>query len=226
MTCEFCGGAFPLALSHSLLPPKWHYRIAGHLPSRQVQALLPALASSSVVDQFRHVEEPPLAHVLGLQVKFEDRAVEVDVAIYVPDRDWLAVVGEVKGANRIDAKDVANLEYVAARLAAKDVRCLSMFATMKDRFGRDEFALLRKRVERSRLVTTTAGSLLPDMPLVLTGLDLSHSPDSEAHPWRWDSKSHSGLQGTAITSCERNLGLVDYSIRGDRISCEWTDAPT
>ena len=164
--------------------------------------------------------------MLGLEVKFQDRGVELDIAIYVPGNDWLVVIGEVKGANRIDENDVDNVDYVASQLTAKDVRCLPLFATMKNRFGEDEIALLRRRVERSTPTSTAHGSSLPNMPLVLTGPDLSHSADSEDHPWRWDSKNYAGLQGTAITSCERNLGLIDYTVRRDgSVDCNWSDGP-
>ncbi|WP_148576215.1 hypothetical protein [Nocardioides caldifontis] len=227
MTCEFCGESFLLALSHALSRPKWHYRLASYLPAKQVQALLPALASTSVIRELRHVEEPPLAHTLGLEIAFPDRKLELDVAIYVPDYDWLAVIGEVKAANRIDQNDVTNLDFVTERLSTQDVRCLQLFATLKDQLVEDEIAILRKRVERSAMVSTARGNQLPNMPLVLTGPDLSRSTDSKDHPWRWDSKNYSGIYGTAITSCERNLGLVDYSVRGDgSIECEWGPLPT
>jgi len=227
MVCEFCGESFLLALSHALVRPKWHYRLAAHLPPKQVQALLPAMAVTSLIGQFRHVEEPPLAHVLGLEVEFPDRKLELDVAIYVPDHDWLLVIGEVKGGNRIDSNDVENLELVATRLSKKDVRCLELFATLKGHLTEEEITILRRRVERSTMISTTRGNGLPNMPLVLTGPDLSQTFDAEDHPWRWDSKNYSGLHGTAVTSCERNLGLIRYSVRSDgSIDCVWGDSPT
>lgn len=227
MTCEFCGELFQLALSHALSRPRWHYRLAAHLPAKQVQALLPALAAASLIEQFRHVEEPTMAHGLGLEVEFSDRKLELDIAVYVADHDWLTVIGEVKGANRIDQKDVENLEFAASRLSQQDVRCLQLFATLKTHFTQEEITTLRRRVERSGMISTSNGSLLPNMPLVLTGPDLSQSPDSEDHPWRWDAKNYSGLHGTAVTSCERNLGLLSYSLRDDgSIDCTWGDVLT
>lgn len=211
MPCEFCGQEYNLALSHSLAQPKWRYRLAAHLRSAQVQALLPALAVSSLLGQFRLVEEAPLSHVFGLEVVLDGKKVEADIAVYLPDHDWTAVIGEVKNANRIDANDVENIEFVEHRLRARDVRCLSLFATLKSELTDQEVQVLRQRVERSRLVRTSRGNLLPSMPLVLTGPDLSHPALSEEHPWRWDNKGDAGILGTAITSCERNLGLQDYS---------------
>ncbi|GLX93544.1 hypothetical protein Hesp01_14940 [Herbidospora sp. NBRC 101105] len=227
MICEFCGQTFNLALSHSLTQPEWRYRLAAHLRADQVQALLPALAATSLLRQLRHAEEPPLPHMLGLEVSIDGRKIEVDVAAHLPDRDWTVVLGEVKTANRIDANDIANLEFLQKKLSDKDVRCLLLFATLKEELSPEEISGLRGLVERSKDVQLSDGRLLPNMPLILTGPDLSHPPGSENHPWRWDSKGYSGVFGTAITSCERNLGLHGYTFSdtGDDISirCEWAD---
>ncbi|MEP6463469.1 MAG: hypothetical protein ABJC62_08650 [Frankiaceae bacterium] len=110
MQCEFCGDQFELSLSHALTKPSWRYRLAAHLRPDQVQALLPALATASLLGQFRHVEEPPLAHLHGLKLRFGEGQLEADIAAYVPDHDWLAVIGEVKSPNRIDETDIRNLE--------------------------------------------------------------------------------------------------------------------
>lgn len=63
MNCEFCGQVYNLALSHSLSQPEWRYRLAAHLRPDQVGALLPALATTSLLQQLRHIEVigPPLA---------------------------------------------------------------------------------------------------------------------------------------------------------------------
>jgi hypothetical protein len=46
--------------------------------------------------------------------------------------------------------------------------------------------------------------------MVLTGPDLSRHYWDEEHPWRWEKKGRNGLFDTALVSCERNLGLIDY----------------
>lgn len=225
MTCEFCGQSFNLALSHGLTPPGWRYRLAAHLRPDQVQALLPALATTSLLSQLRHSEEPPLSNVLGLEVTIAGRKIEIDVAVYLPDRDWAVALGEVKTANEIDENDISNLEFLRDALLAKGVRCLLAFSTLKTAFSPEEISHLRALIERSRPVTLSSGAPLPNLPLVLTGPDLSHHPMSEDHPWRWDSKNYSGVFGTAITSCERNLGLKDYAFdNGDAgmgVRFEW-----
>lgn len=227
MSCEFCGEPFSLALSHGLSKPHWRYRLASHLVPARIEALLPALATTSLLGQFRHVEEPPLSHVLGLKIKLRTREIEVDVAVYLPDRDWTVVLAEVKTANKIDENDIANLEFLHRALTETGVRCIIAFVTLKEAFSTDELGPLRQLVERSRPVTTALGAVVPNLPLVLTGPDLSHHPMSEDHPWRWGDDRTSGIFGTAIASCERNLGLKSYGLEhtadGESVAVVWED---
>ncbi|WP_298460468.1 hypothetical protein [uncultured Cellulomonas sp.] len=213
MRCELCGQEFGLALSLSLAPSEWRLRLAAHLRPDQVQALMPALAVTGLIRQFRHIEEPPLAHVLGLEVTAKGKTVEVDVAVFIPDRDWLAVLGEVKTSNRIDGKDIDGLENLQRRLLERGVRCMLLFATLKERFTDDERRQLRGLVERSSPLKLASGALAPNLPIVLTGPDLSQPPGSRDHPWRWKTPAGIGygLVSTAQASCERNLGLKEVA---------------
>lgn len=227
MTCEFCGQPFNLALSHSLTLPKWHYRLAAHLGSDKVQALLPVLATASFLRQLRHIEEPPLTHVFGLEVAIEKRKVEVDLAAYIPDHDWTVVLAEVKSGNRIDNRDVTGLELLRQKLADAGVRSVLLFVTLKDHFSPEEVTELRALADRSPVTQQARGhSLVANLPLVLTGHDLSHPPGSDKHPWQWEERISSGLLGMALTSCRRNLGLKDYqydhAANAERIICEWS----
>ena len=214
MMCEFCGQTYNLALSHSLALPEWRYRLAAHLRADQIEALLPALATTSVLQQLRHTESiPPL--VLGFEIILEGRKVEADIATYLAEREWLAVLGEVKTANRIDAKDIANLEFLRTKLTENSVRSLLIFATLKAELSPEERHDLRALVERSTMIRTSNGQSTPSLPLVLTGPDLSHTWWDEDHPWRWEKRSQNGIFDTALISCERNLGLTSYSYDED-----------
>lgn len=224
MQCEFCGDIFSLALSHALRKPAWRYRLAAHLREDQVQALLPAVATASLLRQLRHVEEPSFPVVLGLETNLDGSKCEVDVAAYIPDHEWLAVLGEVKSGNRITASDVQNIDRVGRHLAMQGVRSLSLYATLKDSFAAEEIAVLRPRAGRSKGVQTSHGTVVPDLPLVLTGPDLSHALDDRDHPWRWETESYAGIFGTAITSCKRNLGLTSYEHGPDgTVTCRWQE---
>lgn len=225
MNCEFCGQSFNLALSHSLAQPKWRYRLAAHLRSDQIGALLPALATTSTLQQlFRFNYSPPL--VLGLEFTIEGRKVEADIATYIAEQEFMAVLGEVKTANRIDAKDIQNLEFLRSRLHEQNVRCLLVFATLKDSLSPEERRDLRALVERSIRVRASNGQSCPNLPLILTGRDLSQNTWDENHPARWD-RGMSGIFGSAKISCEKNLGLVGYRSEAEsgvaNYVFEWSD---
>jgi hypothetical protein len=228
MTCEFCGAQFNLALSHGLSQPEWRYRLAAHLRADQVEALLPALATTSMLSQVSHLGEEPVALALGLRVSIGRESIEVDIAAFLPDPEWLAVLGEVKNSNRIDMKDVGNLELLRTKLRSKGVRCLLLFATLKDKFTIEEISALRGVVERSEWVQTARGQMLPDVPLVLTGPDVSHHYWDKDHPWRWERQSHAGIFDTALESCKKNLGLKSFdrnpASSGVELSFVWDDS--
>lgn len=229
MMCEFCGQEFNLAMSHSLAQPEWRYRLAAHLGSDQVQAFVPALATASFLQQMRVIEEPPMTHVLGLEITIQKRTIEVDLAAYIRDHDWTVVLAEIKAGNRIDANDVENLEFLRQKLADAGVRCLLMFATLKDRLSPEETTILRALAERSPTIPLAQDHRSTvNFPMVLTASDLSHPRGSQKHPWRWNGRgSGLGLFETSQISCQRNLGLTSYQANpdsaGGRIVCDWID---
>lgn len=210
ITCEFCGQSYNLALSHALKNPKWSYRLAGHLQEDQVRSLLPVLAATSLLRQFRHVEGSSMMHVLGLEVQSEDLHVETDFAIYLQSNDYTLIIGEAKNRGDIDENDLRNLRNLQKRFWDRGVRTVVSLVTLKDQLSDREQQTIRSWVEETWVGTSNRGSHLPVLPLILTKDDLSHHPDSEDHPWRWETERYEGIMGKAIASCERNLGLVEY----------------
>lgn len=227
--CEFCGESFRLALSLALSKPRWRYRLASHLGPEKVKALLPALATMSLLGQMSTGRGGAMTHAFGVDFKFAGRKrVEADIVAYLGRPDWTVVIGEVKNSNWIDANDVENLEELQRRLSNKSVRSILTFATLKDRLAPEEAAALRALVERSTTVTTAFGGLVPRLPLVLTARNLSLPPFEDQHPTRWTQPgTHDGIFATAIESCKRNLGLVDLKFGsadgGHPFECSWQD---
>ncbi|WP_433230904.1 hypothetical protein [Actinomadura formosensis] len=214
--CEFCGENFSLALSLALSKPNWRYRLAAHLSAEKVQALLPVLAVLSTLGQLLSMERPAMNHVLGLEVVDKGRInAEIDIAVILDHRPIVTILGEVKNRNRIDLVDIENLEIVQKHLLSKGVRCLIMVGSLKDNLTHDEIAVLRGYAERSNGVARIGyGRVVPTMPLILMGPDLSLPWGHDEHPWRWgEPGSGMGVYGTAIESCRRHLGLVGYSTR-------------
>jgi hypothetical protein len=65
--CEFCGETFRLALSLALSRSKsrWRYRLASHLGPEKMKALLPALATSSLLGQLTTRSGAAGTHAFG-----------------------------------------------------------------------------------------------------------------------------------------------------------------
>lgn len=233
--CEFCGEEFKLALSLSLSrnKSKWRYRLASHLSPEKVKALLPALATMSMMGQLTSTEGHPNVHAFGVTFTWAGRdPIEADIVAYLGRPTWVTVLGEVKTSNRIDDNDIRNLEHLQRRLDEKGVRSLLLFATLKDEFASAEVEVLQAFVERCTHTTTAHNVVVPRLPLLLTAKDLSLPWAHDDHPWRWgdNNRHHEGIFGTAIESCQRNLGLVSSSLaRVDgkgTAEFEWDDRPT
>ena len=213
--CDFCGEEFRLALSLSISSSKGNGATASRGTSAPEGQGATASPRNSVT--FRPVPLRRRPDVVT-RVRREGRTRGPRTYrgrhfTYLGKPNFLTVLGEVKTSNRVDKKDVRNLEDLQMRLSAKKVRSLLLFATLKDEFGPAEVKVLRELVERSTTAMTAHGALVPRFPLVLTGKDLSLPWSHDEHPWRWDEdRSHQeGLFGTAIQSCRRNLGLLTSS---------------
>jgi hypothetical protein len=105
-----------------------------------------------------------------------------------------------------------------------------LFGTLNDELSGSEKQVIRDFSDRrARALRSSRGQIIPHMPLVLTGEDVSLPWGDDAHPWRWDLRHEApGLFGTAIASCRRNLGLASYKPTGaeswDEFVYEWATA--
>jgi hypothetical protein len=208
--CEFCQEDFPLALALALSKPKWLYRFAAHLAPEKVKAMLPAVATLSVLATFNRQGSAPLAHVLGLEVTLPDhRPIEVDVATILDD-SWTLVLAEVKNRNQIDLNDVENLFALQRRILDTMSTCIVALSTLKDEFSADEVATIREVISRDPTWVTIHRQRVPLVPLLLTGPDLSRPWMHDEHPWRWQSPgSGKGIFGAAFESLKRHAGLLE-----------------
>jgi hypothetical protein len=229
--CEFCGHSTNWALSMALKNPEWKYRLASHMTLDRARDLMAVLSTASTVAQASVATGADICAVLGLHVLFPCRqAVEIDFAGYFPHPTGAVVIGEIKGHTPIDANDVVNLEAAQNFLESKKVTTIVLFGTLNDELSRDEKQAIRDFSDRrARALRSSRGQIIPHMPLVLTGEDLSLPWGNDAHPWRWNSHHEApGLFGTAIASCRKNLGLASYTPTGaeswDGFTYEWTTA--
>lgn len=216
MRCDLCDSDLNLGLALALqkLGNAWRYRLAGNLSSQRVRSALAVMAAQTLlVIAHRAGSSPNMPAVLGLEVKGDGWACEIDVAALLVDGpNTTAVLGEAKGGNDpFTSKDVDGLVRVQQLLRdAAGVDTILMFATTKPNLTTDEISLLRTLSEKSqvRLGRRVRPQSLA-LPIVLTGEDLSWPDLSEKHPWRWAGMGSAPLAGLAEESCRRNLGLKD-----------------
>lgn len=224
--CQFCGETFKLALSLNLTKPNWRFKLAGHLPTAKVEAMMPVLAGLSVLSQLEHDGSPRLCHALGAELQIRGKKVEMDIVALIRDHSPAVVLGEVKNSNRIDEKDVSNVEFLQRCLSEVGVRCVPLFVTLKEKFGESEVAILREHCERAVRAMDHWTGAVPIFPLLFTAADLSRPWSHEDHPWKWSRENvRLGLYGKAIESCRRNIGLKEYEVNGSgdqaKISIKW-----
>lgn len=228
--CEFCGETFRLALSLSLSKSRWRFRLASHLGPDKVKALLPALATSSLLGQLSARFEAPGPLAFGVEFKLQgNMRMEADLVTYLMRPDWAVAVAEVKNGNWIDDNDVRNLEELQGLLDNSGVRSVLVFSSLKDTLAPAEIHALRGLVERAAWTTTAFGTEMPRVPLVLTKGQLSLPWDNDDHPGRWGTPGiGTGIFSTALESCRRNLGLVDLQpLSGGNersFTATWNDA--
>lgn len=241
--CPFCGESFKLGLSLSLSKSRWRYRLAAQVSEQKIEALLPVMATHSVLGQLLPVAGPRLGHYAGLEIIRGKRSIgESDLAVIYPEGDSVVVLGEVKTGNRVDDEDTAHLSEIQNVFANAGTRSLVVIATLKPVLTLEETRAVRAYAEAINLVTVDRlGSPVPVLPLVLVGQDLSVPWGDERHPWRWVSANRpgSGLFARAEESCVRNLGLKTVRIesapasaefgpklRRGTVHFEWTDVHT
>jgi hypothetical protein len=213
--CEFCGVETKLGLAIGAGRGRWTYRAASRLPESQIRAMMPAVASLSVLHSLMRVEGPPECHVLGLEVALPGRdGVEIDVAAVLHNRDWVTIIGEVKAeSSMIDRDDIVKLHAVKTALTAAGVPTIMMFATTASTFSDDEKVLLREYMnDEGASVVSRGGQVFPACPLLFTRPDLSLPTSAAEHPWRWGEDYSMGAFRTALESVRRNLGLENWEI--------------
>lgn len=210
--CDFCGQDLRLSPIVAAPTQDWIFRLAGHLGQPQVQAMIPVLATMGQLASLTMVEGGLDSHELGLTVAQGRRSAEADIAAIIDDPAPILILGEVKGRNRIDSNDVANLEWMKQLVALPDLPTMLLFATAKDDFGDDERAILRGLCEKQTVRLDPLGRPSLDFPLVLTGRDLFIPWADDEHLWQSGSPGF-GLQGIAEESCRRRLGLDSWRRR-------------
>ena len=224
VSCDFCGQEVRLAPMIGWGSPKWLFRLAGHLTEAQVQAMIPALATLGQVSHLVGVRGGVACHELGLTVSVAKRSVEADIAAFLPHPIPVTLLGEVKSRNRIDQNDVSNLEWLQDLLTDNGFDSLIIFATTKERFGGEEVELLRRHCEARARLMSVRRATTPRLPLLLAGEQLFLPWIDEKNVGRWGRASPAlAIHGTALESCKRNLGLLDWGVHEGKVELTWQE---
>lgn len=211
--CEMCGEEFPLGLVLALnRKTNWLYRLSGNIDEDRLLEVFPIMATLSVLSRYRAISDRNPPHVLGLKLRGQKDFCEIDLAVALDDGGWpIVVIGEAKSfRDQIDQNDLTNLLRVQEYLRNQKIETFLLAATMRESLESEEVKILRSLCENAQETLTSNPSRKLAFPFVLTGRDLSlpeHAPD---HPMRWDRSSFS-FADLAITSCKRNLGLIEVN---------------
>jgi hypothetical protein len=231
LRCALCGEEFSLGLALALAGTgtPWRYQLAANIPPPRLKSTLPAMAALAILRSYRAGYAPSLPNLLGLEVHAPQWECELDLAAAVIDGpSTVVVIGEVKGGrDPIDTNDLDNLTRVQEKLRQAGIETLILVATTRQALTPEEHAALRVQCERAPERLHGGGSVLPALPLVLLGADLSAPWISDHHPWRWGEPGRPPLAEMALESCRRNLGLAEVEFErtanGWQLRPRWTD---
>jgi hypothetical protein len=211
LTCEMCSEAFPLGFALGVKGSArndWVYRLAGNVSVERIREVMPIMATFATLSM-SDSEPSTLPHILGLEVSGPQNKCEIDLVLCLDDRGIpVVVIGEIKSyRDVIDATDVANLHRVQHHLRSTGIECVILVATGRESLTDEERTTLRSFCRNLPNPLHRDGFVIPLMPIVLTGQDLSAPPHTEQHPQAWPSlEGWRGVVDLAAESCHRNLG--------------------
>lgn len=217
--CDLCGADMPLGLPISENARNdWLYRLAAEISPQRLTETLPAMAVLSVL--YSHARSGNYPFLLGLEVDSPTSKFEVDIVVVLDGSDRpTVVVGEVKNHGEpIDSTDIKNLTTLQAMLRQKGIDCYILAATFQRELPDETVSAIRLACEKTP--RSIGPRVLPVMPIVLTGKNLSVPDLDDNHPAKWHVPGE-GLSSVAVESCRRNLGLVGVELNHRQEGHEW-----
>ncbi|MFB7249062.1 hypothetical protein ACFCYX_42365 [Streptomyces populi] len=222
-SCELCGAQFPLGLALGMhVRNDWSYKIAGNIAPDRLGETLPVMATVSILSGYRSTSAN-YPYALGVSVDSPHGKFEVDVVMALAEsHPPLIVIGEVKSyMDSVTAEDLEHLRFLQSHLRAKNIDCYIMVATLRDELPDETVDALKAFCEN--IPSSFSPRILPILPIVLTGKNLSVPQFHDDSPWEWQDPG-TRLSGLALESCRRNIGLLDARHQWD--GDEWKFVPT
>lgn len=233
VTCSMCSAEFPLgfALGRSKSGQGWQYRLPQDIGEDRLLEALALLATASALSS-EGVFAGSSLHQFGIELKTprqhgkeREHECELDLFMVVHDRgEPEIIVGEIKNGGYLEETDLDNLLRVRDWFLGRGFNCYPLFATLREELRRGERDLLRSACEHAP--RAHGNHILPLLPIVLVGSDLSTAPMEEAHPRSWKT-AVGAYTNLSSQSCVRNLGLTSLEWiptgLGGSWQCDWGD---
>ncbi len=230
--CELCSASVPFGTYIANSPPRpatWAMRAMPALDEAHFSETTPVMAALSVFYAAcgKGFTGTGMTYLVGAELVASTMKCEIDFMILIQDAELPAVIiSEAKAGNPnhpapgalLSSDKLADLEAVQDSFRALGIDCWICFATTRPTLEQSEIDLLRRSCERSLTpVFDFKGSLLPVLPIVLIGADLSVPAFDEQHPARRVHGHFPRLPALGKDTCQRQLGLadVDYVIDSD-----------
>src|SRR6266540_1475716 len=209
-TCDLCGSQTPLGLALSMnVRNDWSFRLPADIPPEKLSETLPVMAVLSILGgHLGHSADTPYA--LGVEVESPDEKFEVDLVMvlsgsYPPTM----IIAEVKSfRDVVSSDDLSHLCKLQQHLRSKGVDCYIIAATLREELPSETVMALRSVCENTPRSIGTR--VLPILPIVLTGRNLSVPYMHENNPSSW-LEVDKGLSSIAVesqTSGSRVVGFV------------------
>ena len=228
--CELCSASVPFGTyiaNSPQRPAAWAMRVPPALDEAHFSETIPVMAALSVFHTTcgRDFTGTGMTYLVGAELISSATKCEIDFMIFIQDAELPAVIiSEAKAGNPdrpapgalLSSDDLTHLEAVQDSFRALGIDCWICFATTRPALEQSEIDLLRRSCERSLTpVFDFQGSLLPVLPIVLTGQDLSVPTFDEHHPAYRVHGHFPRLPALGHDTCQRHLGLAEIDYKTD-----------
>lgn len=239
VSCELCSASVPFGTyiaNGPQRPTAWAMRVTSALDEAHFNETIPVMAALSVFHAAcgKGFTGTGMTYLVGAELVTSAMKCEIDFMILIQDAELPAVIiSEAKAGNPdhpaqsalLSSDDLAHLEAVQDSFRALGIDCWICFATTRPVLEQSEIDLLRRSCERSLTpVFDFQGLLLPVLPIVLTGEDLSVPAFDERHPATRVRGHFPRLPALGKDTCQRQLELVDVDYTTDN-GDDWRARP-
>jgi hypothetical protein len=229
--CELCTALVPFGAyvaNHPSRPATWAMKATPALDEAHFNETIPVMAALSVFATAcgkGGLSGSGMLYLAGAELTKDAATCEIDFMVMIQDSELPAIViGEAKAGHPehpapgdlLSSDDLEHLQAIQDALRKIGIDCWTCFATTRPALQQPEIDLLRRSCERSLTpVFDFKGQLLPALPVVLTGEDLSVASLDDRHPAQRTRSAFPRLPALAKDTCQRHLAMADVDFFAD-----------